>query len=291
MRRRTKSIVIRPPSRRFAPCSPCPRSPSRPRRLSRTCRRGRCRFHHGKHHQAYVDKANAAIKDGPLADAADVDVVRTAKSQGNGGLFNNAAQAWNHSFLWNSLSPSGGGAPTGALKDAIDRDLGGMEKFAESFKAEAVGHFRERLGVARPRRPGAQDHQHPRRRYAAGPRWPDPAGDARPVGTCLLSRLPECSPGIRRCVPRAYDQLGVLRRRTSPRSGEPRRRAGTDPVLARRKTMRIAYPCRPRATCVPSGVPPSPREPATPRPSPARPPPGRSRRARPDRNRGRSSAS
>ncbi|MBV8972119.1 MAG: superoxide dismutase [Sphingomonadaceae bacterium] len=98
-------------------------------------------FHHGKHHQAYVDKANAAIKDGPLANASDEEVVRAAKAQGNQGLFNNAAQAWNHSFLWNSLSPSGGGAPSGQLKELIDRDLGGVEGFAEKFKAEAVGHF------------------------------------------------------------------------------------------------------------------------------------------------------
>lgn len=98
-------------------------------------------YHHGKHHQAYVDKANAAITGTPLADKSDIDVVRAAKAQGNAALFNNAAQAWNHEFLWNSLSPSGGGAPTSALKAAIDRDLGGMEKFAEAFKAAAVGHF------------------------------------------------------------------------------------------------------------------------------------------------------
>lgn len=98
-------------------------------------------FHHGKHHKAYVDKANAAIEGTPLADKSDVEIVRAAKNQGNAGLFNNAAQAWNHSFLWNSLSPSGGAAPAGRLKDAIDRDLSGMEKFAESFKTEAVGHF------------------------------------------------------------------------------------------------------------------------------------------------------
>ncbi len=98
-------------------------------------------FHHAKHHKAYVDKANAAIEGTPLADKSDVEVVRAAKEQGNAGLFNNAAQAWNHSFLWNSLSPSGGGAPSGRLKDAIDRDLGGVDKFAEAFKAEAVGHF------------------------------------------------------------------------------------------------------------------------------------------------------
>lgn len=98
-------------------------------------------FHHAKHHKAYVDKANAAIEGTPLADKSDVEVVRAAKEQGNAGLFNNAAQAWNHSFLWNSLSPSGGGAPSGRLKDAIDRDLGGVDKFTEAFKAEAVGHF------------------------------------------------------------------------------------------------------------------------------------------------------
>ena len=98
-------------------------------------------FHHDKHHAAYVDKANAAIKYGPLATASDIEVVRAAKVEGNVGLFNNAAQAWNHSFLWNSLSPTGGGAPSGPLKAAIDRDLGGVEAFAESFKTEAVGHF------------------------------------------------------------------------------------------------------------------------------------------------------
>ena len=98
-------------------------------------------FHNGKHHAAYVDKANAAIKDGPLAAASMVDVVRAAKSQGNTGLFNNAAQAWNHEFLWSSLTPGGGGAPGGALGAAIERDLGGVEKFAETFKTEAVGHF------------------------------------------------------------------------------------------------------------------------------------------------------
>jgi len=57
------------------------------------------------------------------------------------GIFTNAAQAWNHAFLWHSLSPTDGGAPTGALKEALDRDLGGVEKFGEAFKAEAVVHF------------------------------------------------------------------------------------------------------------------------------------------------------
>ena len=98
-------------------------------------------YHHGKHHKAYVDKANAAIEGTPMANMTDVEVVRAAKSKGDQGLFNNAAQAWNHSFLWNSLSPMGGGSPAGALKDALDRDLGGVEAFGEAFKKEAVGHF------------------------------------------------------------------------------------------------------------------------------------------------------
>ena len=98
-------------------------------------------FHHDKHHAAYVEKANAVIEGTPLADATDVMVVRAAKLHGDAGLFNNAAQAWNHGFLWQSLSPSGGGAPTGALREALDRDLGGVDKFAAEFKTEAVGHF------------------------------------------------------------------------------------------------------------------------------------------------------
>jgi len=98
-------------------------------------------FHHGKHHKSYVDKANAAILGTPIADSSEADVVRAAKAQGDQDLFNNAAQAWNHSFLWQSLSPSGGGEPSGALRAAINRDFGGMEALSDGFRKEAVGHF------------------------------------------------------------------------------------------------------------------------------------------------------
>lgn len=98
-------------------------------------------FHHGKHHKAYVDKANELIAGTPLEQMSAVDVIRRARADGNDKLFNNAAQAWNHEFLWQSMAPGGGGAPSGALKAAIDEDLGGMEKFAESFKTAAVGQF------------------------------------------------------------------------------------------------------------------------------------------------------
>lgn len=97
-------------------------------------------FHHGKHHKAYVDKANAAIAGTPLEGKPLEEVVRAAKSKGDKALFNNAAQAWNHSFFWNSLSPSKTG-PEGRLKDLIDSTFGGLTKFSETFKSEATGHF------------------------------------------------------------------------------------------------------------------------------------------------------
>ena len=98
-------------------------------------------FHHGKHHKAYVDKANGLIAGTPLETATPVEVIRRARSDGNEKLFNNAAQAWNHEFLWNSYAPDGGGAPSGALHAAIERDLGGMETFGEAFTKAATEHF------------------------------------------------------------------------------------------------------------------------------------------------------
>lgn len=97
-------------------------------------------FHHGKHHKAYVDKANAAIAGTPLEGASLEEIVKTTKSKGDKGLFNNAAQAWNHTFFWNSLSPEKTG-PEGRLKDLVDSAFGGLAKFSEAFKAEATGHF------------------------------------------------------------------------------------------------------------------------------------------------------
>jgi Fe-Mn family superoxide dismutase len=97
-------------------------------------------FHHGKHHKAYVDKANAAIAGTPLDGKPVEEIVRAAKAKGDQSLFNNAAQAWNHTFFWNSLSPKPVG-PEGKLKDLIDSAFGGLSKFNEDFKAEATGHF------------------------------------------------------------------------------------------------------------------------------------------------------
>src|SRR5690606_31841287 len=99
-------------------------------------------FHHDKHHRAYVDKTNALIKGTPLADRPLEDiVVEAAREPGQKALFNNAAQAWNHAFYWRCMKPEGGGAPTGAIAERITKDLGGYDKFAESFAAAATGQF------------------------------------------------------------------------------------------------------------------------------------------------------
>lgn len=98
-------------------------------------------YHYGKHHKAYVDKANELTAGTPLADLAAVEVIRRSHVEGNTKVFNQAAQAWNHEFLWQSLSPNGGGAPAGELAAAIDRDLGGMAAFEADFTAQATGHF------------------------------------------------------------------------------------------------------------------------------------------------------
>jgi Fe-Mn family superoxide dismutase len=98
-------------------------------------------FHHGKHHKAYVDNTNAAIKGTPLESADLETIVRAAKKDANAKLFNNSAQVWNHTFFWHSLKPAGGGTPGGEIAKRIERDLGGFEAFKKTFAAEAVGHF------------------------------------------------------------------------------------------------------------------------------------------------------
>jgi Fe-Mn family superoxide dismutase len=96
-------------------------------------------FHHGKHHKAYVDKTNAAVEGTDLADA-DLETV-IAKSRGtNQGLFNNAAQSWNHAFYWNSLSPEAQ-KPSGDLAAKIDAAFGSLEELNKKLADRGVGHF------------------------------------------------------------------------------------------------------------------------------------------------------
>lgn len=99
-------------------------------------------FHYGKHHKAYVDKANELVKGTDLAKLSLVELIRTAAQDGEKKtLFNNAAQIWNHDFYWHSMSPKGGGEPKGALAKQIGKDFGSYEKFKEAFKAKAAGQF------------------------------------------------------------------------------------------------------------------------------------------------------
>ena len=94
-------------------------------------------YHYGKHHASYVDKLNAAIEGTDDADKSLEDIIKSA----SGGLFNNAAQVWNHTFYWNSLSPRGGGEPEGALADAINSAFGSVDGFKEKFTESATGNF------------------------------------------------------------------------------------------------------------------------------------------------------
>ena len=98
-------------------------------------------FHHGKHHKAYVDKLNAAIGGTAYEGKSLEEIIAAASEASDAGVFNNAAQTWNHTFLWNSMSPNGGGAPSGELADAINRKFGDFDAFKSAFKAAAMGQF------------------------------------------------------------------------------------------------------------------------------------------------------
>lgn len=99
-------------------------------------------FHYGKHHNAYVEKANALVKGTDL-EGKDLETIiaSTAKDVSKTGIFNNAAQVWNHTFYWNCLKPGGGGAPTGAIAEKINSDLGGYDRFVEQFKEAGATQF------------------------------------------------------------------------------------------------------------------------------------------------------
>jgi Fe-Mn family superoxide dismutase len=99
-------------------------------------------FHHGKHHKAYVDNLNKLIAGTPMEAKALEEIIMSAAGDSSKiGIFNNAAQVWNHTFFWHSMKPGGGGKPSGDLAAKIGQTFGSYEKFAEQFKAAAVGRF------------------------------------------------------------------------------------------------------------------------------------------------------
>ena len=97
-------------------------------------------FHHGRHHKAYVDKTNALTAGTELAAAPLEEIVLAAAGSGDGGLFNQSAQAWNHGFFWRSLCP-GGGKPDHALAMAIDTRFGSLDKLVKAVIEQGAGHF------------------------------------------------------------------------------------------------------------------------------------------------------
>lgn len=99
-------------------------------------------FHHGKHHAAYVNKYNELIVGTEFADQPIEAVIKAiAGDDSKAGLFNNAAQAWNHTFYWNGMKPGGGGMPTGALAEKITSDFGSFDAFKDAFKAAGGTQF------------------------------------------------------------------------------------------------------------------------------------------------------
>ena len=94
-------------------------------------------YHYGKHHQTYVTNLNNLIKGTEFENASLEDIIKKS----SGGLFNNSAQVWNHTFFWNCLKPNGGGAPSGALADAINQKWGSFDKFKEEFTKSATTNF------------------------------------------------------------------------------------------------------------------------------------------------------
>ena len=94
-------------------------------------------FHYGKHHQTYITNLNNLIKGTEFADLSLEDIIKKSSA----GIFNNAAQVWNHSFYWNCLSPNGGGQPSGSLADAINSSFGSFDKFKEEFAKTAITTF------------------------------------------------------------------------------------------------------------------------------------------------------
>jgi len=99
-------------------------------------------FHHGKHHNTYVVNLNGMIEGTDMASQSLEEIIKaSAGDASKAGIFNNAAQVWNHTFFWNSMSPNGGGAPSGDLAAKIDAAFGGLDGFKEAFKNAGATQF------------------------------------------------------------------------------------------------------------------------------------------------------
>lgn len=98
-------------------------------------------YHYDKHHRGYVDKLNKLIADTPYAGLPIEGIISKARREAEVGILQNAQQAWNHAFLWESMSPSGEIAPEGRIKEMIEKDFGDLDGFKKQFKAAALSQF------------------------------------------------------------------------------------------------------------------------------------------------------
>jgi Fe-Mn family superoxide dismutase len=132
-------------------------------------------YHYGKHHRTYVDNLNKLVEGTPMARASLLEVVRSA----SGPVFNNAAQAWNHTFYFESLGPKGGGDPTGEVARAIASAFGSVETFREKFSEKAVSLFGSGWAWLVRRRDGSLDIL-----QTSNADTPVRTDDAQPLLTC-----------------------------------------------------------------------------------------------------------
>ena len=139
-------------------------------------------FHHDKHHNTYVVNLNNLVPGTEFEGKSLEEIVKTS----SGGIFNNAAQVWNHTFYWNCLSPNGGGQPTGELAAAIDKAFGSFDKFKEEFSKVTIGTFGSGWGWLVKKADGSLALA-----STIGAGCPLTAADLRRLGTRLLHRLPQ----------------------------------------------------------------------------------------------------
>ena len=149
-------------------------------------------YHYGKHHASYVANLNALLKGSAFEGKSLEEIICGAE----GGLFNNAAQHFNHSFFWKCLTPNGGGRPEGALLAAIEKTWGSFDAFVAAFSKSAAGNFGSGWTWLVKH---ARNRQHFQCRYA-GEAGRQAAAHPRCVGACLLHRLPQCSSEVHRNV-------------------------------------------------------------------------------------------
>ena len=169
-------------------------------------------FHYGKHHKAYVDNTNKMIDGTDLAGASLEDIVKAAAGKPDKkGLFNNSAQVWNHTFYWKSLSPKGGGQPTGKLLDRIKSDFGDFAKFKDDLAKAAATQFGSGWAWLVLEGGKLKIEQTAERRDPADRGQQEAAPHHRRVGARLLRGLPEQASGLRGRGPRQARQLGVRR--------------------------------------------------------------------------------